>query len=66
MVIDRVRESIMAKVGAFDESALRGAKSEGEGVPLYVWEHKAQALGREVARLTLQGEMDAAGTGYCG
>jgi len=64
MVIERVRETIMAKVGAFVESALRAAKSGEEC--LYVLEHKAQSLGREVARLTLQGVVDAEGTGYCG
>jgi len=66
MAIEGVGETLMAKVGALVESALRGVKPEGEGESLHVSEHRAQALGREVARRTLQGMVDAAGTGYGG
>jgi hypothetical protein len=66
MVIERIRETIMAKVGAFVESTLRSLTSGAEREPLYVAEHKAQAFGREMARLLLQGMVDAMGSGHCG
>jgi len=66
MRTDRIRETAIAKVVGLVEEAFESRASWTEDGGLYVAEHKAAALGRDVARTLLQGQLDALGTGHCG
>lgn len=66
MRTDRTRETIIARVVRLVQEVVGSRGSWTEDGGLYVAEHKAAALGREVARIVLQGQLDALGTGHCG
>jgi len=64
--LERVREEIMTKMAAFVERFVDCCASWPNGQQFYVAEHKALDFGRELARMALQGFVDAMGSGYCG
>jgi hypothetical protein len=66
MRTNRIRETIIAQVVGLVEEAFEARASWTDDGGMYVAEHKAAALGRELARTVLQGLIDALGTGHCG